>query len=67
MVMVPPLMVVTLTPSSLVLMPSFSAVMLMTPPLMVRWSSESSPSLSAVRLSTPVPAVSPSTFMDILE
>ena len=63
----PPLMVVTDTLSSLVLMPSLPEVMLMVPPLMVRWSSVSRPSLSAVMFSTPVPASPPSTFMLILE
>ena len=63
----PPLTVVTDTLSSLVLMPSLPEVMLMVPPLMVRCSSVSSPSLSAVMFSTPVPASPPSTFMDILE
>ena len=60
-------MVVTDTPSSLVLIPSFWARMLMTPPLMVRWSSLSRPSLSPSMLRTPVPSLSPPMFMDILE
>ena len=67
MVTVPPLTVVTETPSSLVLMPSSPEVMLMTPLLMVRCSSLSSPSFSAVMFKTPSPFVSPLTFMDILE
>ena len=62
-----PAAVVTDTLSSLVLMPSLPEVMLMVPPLMVRWSSVSRPSLSAVMFSTPVPASPPSTFMLILE
>ena len=63
----PPLTVVTDTPSSLVLMPSFWAVMKMLPPLMVRWSSLSRPSLSAMMLRVPDSSDAPSTFMDILE
>ena len=63
----PSLMVVTDTLSSLVLMPSLPEVMLMLPPLMVRCSSVSSPSLSAVMFSTPLPSSPPPTFMLILE
>ena len=64
---VPALIVVTETPSSLVLIPSFCETMETLPPLSVRCSSESRPSLSAVMLSTPVPSCSPSMFMDMNE
>ena len=64
---VPPLTQVTDTPSSLVLMPSSPDWMEMLPPLMVRCSSESRPSLSATMLSTPVPSSPPSTFIDMYE
>ena len=67
MVTAPPLMVVTEMPSSLVLMPSLPERMLILPPLMVRCSSASRPSFSALMFSTPVPFSPPSTFMDILE
>ena len=64
---VPPLMVVTETPSSFVLMPSSCERMEMLPPLMVRCSSESRPSLSATMASVPVPCSPPFTFMDMNE
>ena len=66
-VRVPPLTVVTETPSSLVLMPSSPEVIRMSPPLMVRWSSLSRPSFSAWMFRMPSPTSPPETFMDILE